>query len=175
MGDSEKRRGPMVNLGDLELAERPAAFEARGEAGERFGARMARFSEGLGAVQLGYNVTAVPPGKRAFPFHSHRVNEEMFLILEGEGELRLGDSRYPVRAMDVIACPAGGPETAHQLINTGSGELRYLAVSTTRGPELCEYPDSGKFGVIDYAAGNPSRFFRYVGRAGEGLDYWEGE
>ena len=39
---------------------------------------------------LHYNLTAVPPGKRAFPFHNHRVNEEMFFILEGTGEVRIG-------------------------------------------------------------------------------------
>ena len=52
------------------------------------------------------------------------------------------------RIGDIIACPPGGPETAHQLINTGEGELKYLAVSTKLSPELCEYPDSGKFGVM---------------------------
>jgi uncharacterized cupin superfamily protein len=36
----------------------------------------------------------------------------MFLILEGEGELRFGDKRYPIRKHDVIACPPGGPEVA---------------------------------------------------------------
>jgi hypothetical protein len=37
---------------------------------------------------------------------------------------------YIARSGDVIACPAGGRETAHQIINTGTDELRYLAVST---------------------------------------------
>lgn len=54
----------------------------------------------------------------------------MFLILEGEGELRFGDERYPIRKYDVIACPTGGPEVAHQIINTGATTMRYLALST---------------------------------------------
>ena len=99
---------------------------------------------------LGYNITAVPPGKRAFPLHNHVVNEEMFFVLEGSGELRVGDATHPVRAGDIIACPPGGPETAHQLVNTGDAELKYLAVSTTLSPEVCDYPDSGKFGVSVY-------------------------
>ena len=49
---------------------------------------------------------------------------------------------------DIIACPPGGPETAHQILNTGNEELRYLAVSTKPSPEICDYPDSGKFGVL---------------------------
>ena len=46
------------------------------------------------ARKLGYNLTVLPPGKAQCPFHSHRGEEEMFLILEGEGELRFGDQRH---------------------------------------------------------------------------------
>ena len=42
-------------------------------------------------------------GKRAFPFHSHRVNEEMFFVLEGKGEIRIGTETYPVTRGDVIS------------------------------------------------------------------------
>ena len=44
----------------------------------------------------------------------------MFLILEGEGDLRFGDRRYPLRRHDVIACPPGGPSVTHPIINTGT-------------------------------------------------------
>lgn len=137
---------------------------------ERYGGRMARISGLVGASKLGYNVTEISPGKRAFPFHCHRANEEMFFVIEGRGELRLGESRQPLRAGDIVACPASGPEGAHQIINTGAVPLRILAVSTAIAPELCHYPDSGKFGVLDPAGG-----FAYAGRAGNSLDYWEGE
>jgi hypothetical protein len=33
----------------------------------------------IAGKQLGYNITAIPKDKRAFPFHNHQVNEEMFL------------------------------------------------------------------------------------------------
>ena len=169
---------PIINIADIELQPRPASFAATGETAERFDARMGMIAPLLGAQQLGYNLTAVPPGKRAFPFHNHRVNEELFFILEGEGEVRIGEALYPIRAGDLIACPAGGQETAHQLINTGNQELKYLAISTNRSPELAEYPDSGKFGVLaDFyvdAEGEPQGFW-YVGREQFTLDYWEGE
>jgi uncharacterized cupin superfamily protein len=125
-------------------------------------------SADLGAQKLGYNVTAVPPGKRAFPFHAHRVNEEMFFVLEGSGEVRMGATRHPIKKGDFIACPAGGPETAHQIINTGTTELRYLAVSTKMSPELVEYPDSKKMGV---AADGTRVLFRPDGSVG----YWDDE
>ena len=169
---------PILNIADLELEPRPAVFTPTGPAAEKFDARMGYIGPRIGARKLGYNVTAVPPGKRAFPFHNHRVNEEMFFVLQGTGEVRIGADTYPIRVGDVIACPAGGPETAHQIVNTGTEELRYLAVSTKLSPEVAEYPDSGKFGVLAElppdADGRPQRFM-YVGRAGDSLDYWEGE
>lgn len=169
---------PILNIADVELQPRPAAFAATGAAAERYDARMGPIAARLGAQKLGYNVTAVPPGKRAFPFHNHRVNEEMFYILDGAGEVRIGEAVHAIRAGDVIACPPGGPETAHQIVNTGTAELKYLAVSTRLYPEIAEYPDSGKFGVLaDFPAGpdGTPRVFRFIGRESLIVDYWEGE
>jgi hypothetical protein len=42
------------------------------------------------------------------PVHSHHGEEEMFLIIEGEGELRFGDQRYPIRKHDVIIARRAG-------------------------------------------------------------------
>lgn len=169
---------PILNLADIELLPRPAVFAAKGAAAARFDARMGQVGPRLGAQKLGYNVTAVPPGKAAFPFHCHRVNEEMFFILEGSGEVRIGTVTHPIRQGDFIACPPGGPDSAHQIVNTGSTELRYLAVSTKLSPEIAEYPDSGKFGVLAEFAPGPDgkpRGFRFVSRENLSVDYWEGE
>ncbi len=169
---------PVINIADVTLEPRPPGFAPSGEAAERFDAKMGFISPRVGAQKLGYNITAVPVGKRAFPSHNHHANEEMFFVLQGTGELRVADKRYPVRVGDVIACPAGGPELAHQIVNTGVEELRYLAVSTMISPELVEYPDSGKFGVLAERPasedGTPQRFM-FVGREAESLNYWEGE
>ena len=169
---------PIINLDEVELHPRPQAFVATGDAAERFDAKMGMVSEVTGAKLLGYNITSVPPGKRAFPFHNHRVNEEMFLILEGTGEVRIGKERHPIKQHDIITCPPGGEETAHQIINTGDSDLKYLAVSTKLSPEIANYPDSGKFGVLanlpENGEGRPQRFM-YVSREENGLDYWDGE
>lgn len=169
---------PILNIADVELQARPPGFAASGSAAERFDARMGFIAPRLGAQKLGYNLTAVPPGKCAFPFHSHRANEEMFFVIEGEGEIRIGAATYPIRVGDVIACPPGGKETAHQIRNTGAEELKYLAVSTKLSPEVAEYPDSGKFGVLAElppdANGQPQAF-RFVSKESLGLNYWDGE
>ena len=168
---------PIVNLDDIELHPQPAAYAAPGEAAQRFDGRMGEVSARIGARKLGYNVTAVPPGKRAFPLHNHRVNEELFFILEGSGEVRIGTQRHPIRKGDFIACPPGGPDTAHQIINSGTTELKYLAVSTMQYPEICDYPDSGKFLVAEGQRGRDGKAngFRFVGRPESMVDYWDGE
>ncbi len=153
---------PVINLDEVEFDD----IEENG----RFTSKRARFSDGLGARRLGYNLTVLPPGKVQCPFHSHRFEEEMFLILEGEGELRFGAERYPIRALDVIACPTGGPEVAHQIINTGAVPMRYLALSNRGDIDICEYPDSGKIGVSADAP-RLHRMFRAEGS----VDYYDGE
>jgi uncharacterized cupin superfamily protein len=156
---------PFVNLGDVEFDD----IEDNGY----YTSRRARFSASIGARKLGYNLTELPPGKAQCPFHSHRAEEEMFLVLEGEGELRFGDQRYRIRKHDVIACPTGGADVAHQIINTGSTPMRYLSLSNVEDVEVCEYPDSNKIGVFAGAPATPG--LRGMHRASSAVDYYDGE
>jgi len=166
MSDAPK---PILNLDDV-------AFMEMGH-GETFAAKLGQIGQRIGSTGVGCMLIVVEPGKRAFPFHNHHNIHEMFVILEGEGTYRVGGTEYPVRAGDVLAAPAGGPETAHQIINTGSTTLKYLGISDRPDTEVVEYPDSGKFGVgsrFDWS--NPEAGgIRFVGRKGESLDYWDGE
>ena len=156
---------PIANLEDLEFTD----IEDNGY----YTSRRAQFSAGIGARKLGYNLTELPPGKSQCPFHSHREEEEMFLVLDGEGELRFGDRRFRIRRHDVIACPTGDASVAHQIINTGSTTLRYLALSTMSDTEVCEYPDSNKLGVFVAASGLPG--LRKMFRAEVDVDYYDRE
>ena len=170
---------PIINIDDLDFQPwgHGIEFPGAGNADEKFQARIAFVGQRIGAQKLGYNITVVPPGKRAFPLHNHRVNEEMFLVLEGSGEVRLGEERYPIKQGDIIACPPGGVESAHQIINTGAAELRYLAVSSQQSPEVVDYPDTGRFGMLVRETtpdGKPS-ITRFVGNIADSLPYWEGE
>jgi uncharacterized cupin superfamily protein len=168
---------PVMNLDEVNLEERPPYFQPRGAAAERYESRSGAIGSRVGAKLLGYNITAVPPGKRAFPLHNHHANEEMFFILQGRGELRVGKDTYPIRKGDFIAHPPGGPELAHQIINNGDEELRYLAVSTMIVPETVEYPDSGKIATYSRqtAPDGSMRIVRQIGRPESSVDYWEGE
>jgi uncharacterized cupin superfamily protein len=165
---SDSRTASVVNLADVPLEEHghEEGFEALfGPVGRLLGTRL-----------LGCRLCVVPPGRKAWPYHVHHANEELFVILEGEGTLRLPEGRRPVRAGDVIACPPG-PAHAHQLINTSEAELRYLAISTMIHPEVMEYPDSGKVAAM---AGSPPggrgpRDLFFIARKRDAVGYWEGE
>jgi len=170
----------VINIQDVELLPSSVAFPLTATDGrpEHFGASIGRVSPRIGAQQLGYNITSVPPGKSALPAHSHVVNEEMFFVLQGTGEARIGSEVYPLKAGDFLACPAGGPELAHQITNTGSVDLQYIAVSTMRSPEVWQYPNSGKFGVsapLPSAEDGQPRSVIFFGREHQRVDYWDGE
>jgi uncharacterized cupin superfamily protein len=164
---------PFINVDEVQLSPHPMPKPETD-----FEARFAQIAMPLGATKLGCNLTVVPPGKKTWPYHVHHANDEMFVILAGEGTLRYGAERHPVRAGDVIVCPAGNAERAHQLINTFKAELRYLSISTKLTPEIAEYPDSGKVGAYSMMAGPgeaAARPFRLFSRIAQSLDYYDGE
>ena len=146
--------------------------------GDKYHVELGPMRPVIGSRELGAMLHVLEPGKAAFPFHVHHRNEEMFVVMEGQGTYRFGDERYPVRAGDVLAAPTGGPEVAHQIINTGDTVLKYLGISTMKDPEVIEYPDSGKVGMFSQSQdGSPmTARIRHVFKQGEGsLDYWDGE
>lgn len=155
------------NETELEFGERTPFYEGR--AARVIGPRI----EGCAARDLGASIDIIPPGKMSCPYHFHYAEEEMFIILEGEGTLRVAGERIPVRAGDIIDIPPG-PEYPHQIINTSDAPLKYLSISTQKRPEVCEYPDSNKYllmtgdkrGIV--AGGR-------MHRADTDLDYWDGE
>jgi uncharacterized cupin superfamily protein len=156
---------PIANLDEVEFTD----IEENGY----YTSKRAQFSDSIGARKLGYNLTVLPPGKAQCPFHNHHGEEEMFLILEGEGELRFGTERYPIRRHDVIACPTGGQEVAHQIINTGSTTMRYLALSNVVDIETCEYPDSNKIMIGSGQRGKPDLWKMF--RAEATVEYYDRE
>lgn len=156
---------PVLKLSQLSLTEHSH--------GERYQTHYAALGPLLGMAHLGVSYDVIPPGKRICPFHNHHANDEFYVILEGGGTYRTAGGKYAVAAGDVIGAPAGGQETAHQLINTGTTDLRVLVASSMREPDVCEYPDSRKFAVM--AGPAAARHFRHVGRSADAADYWEGE
>jgi uncharacterized cupin superfamily protein len=157
---------PVMNIADVPLADRGN--------GKSFVLKWGRVGPLLGLGGLGCAVHVVPPGKRAFPFHRHHVMDELFFIVSGKGEYRFGEETFALRAGDIVGAPAGSK--AHQIINTGSEDLRYLGISSMSSVDVVEYPDSKKVAV---GAGIKSSDFKTATYVGMGrlapADYYDGE
>jgi uncharacterized cupin superfamily protein len=131
---------------DLEQSDRGFSWKRL-----RLGAR-------LGAEKLGASLYELPPGQRSFPYHLHHANEELLIVLDGELTVRREAGEEVLRSGDTALFPSG-PAGAHQAVNRSDRPARFLMVSTMIEPEILEYPDSGKVGLM---AGAPP------GKGGEG-------
>ena len=83
-----------LNLNDVEDVAPAYGF------GDRWEARGPR--EALGAEQTGCTYFRLRAGKRSPFSHRHGEAEEVYLILGGEGRVKLGDEVLPVQALDAI-------------------------------------------------------------------------
>jgi uncharacterized cupin superfamily protein len=151
-------------------AERPATIVALDDAEpEPFGRGDVRavrrdLGRAAGSQRSGLNHVTVAPGALATPPHCHSAEEELFVVLDGEGELLLDDAEpEPVHTGSVVARPAG-TGVAHAF-RAGPAGLVLLAYGTRDPADICFYPRSGKLRVRGVRA-----TFR-VRR----VDYWDGE
>lgn len=150
------------NSAPLETWERAPLYATQG----------AQLSAGTAARKLGCGIDIVPPGKQSCPYHCHHAQEELFIVLEGSGTLRVAGERLPITAGDVVFIPAG-PEYPHHILNTSDAPLKYLSLSTKEVPEVCEYPDSDK--LLAFGARDGKHTVYSMHRKSTGVDYWEGE
>ena len=137
------------------------------------GSQSARLARGTAAKDMGASIDILPPGKRGCPYHFHYVEEEMFIVLEGEGTLRVAGELLAIRAGDIMFIPPG-PEYPHQILNTSDQPLKYLSLSVNAETEICEYPDSNKYLAFSRNKG-PLLEGRRMHRVKDDLDYWDGE
>ena len=137
------------------------------------GSQSARLARGTAAQKMGASIDIVPPGKRSCPYHFHYAEEEMFIVLEGEGTLRVAGEMLPIRSGDTIFIPPG-PEYPHQILNTSDQPLKYLSLSINAETEICEYPDSKKYLAFSRNKG-PLLDGGRMHRVKDDLDYWDGE
>jgi mannose-6-phosphate isomerase-like protein (cupin superfamily) len=64
----------------------------------------------------------IEPGKRTAP-HYHPLTEEIYYIVEGAGQMTIGDQSREVKPGDAIAIPPGA---IHTILNTGTSTLKLL-------------------------------------------------
>ena len=64
-------------------------------------------STALGLEQSGLSYQRIPPGYR-FPYgHTHKAQEELYVIVRGSGRMKLDDEIVAVREWDVVRVPPG--------------------------------------------------------------------
>jgi uncharacterized cupin superfamily protein len=122
-----------------------------------------------GSARTGLRYNTVPSGKLNCPPHWHGSEHELFVVLEGGGELLLFDNRgevaetHALRAGHCVARPGPGRRLAHAL-RGGSAGMTYLAYGMRDPGEIVYYPRSRKAWL-----GGVMARLELVD------DYWEGE
>jgi uncharacterized cupin superfamily protein len=160
-GDPAPRPPNIVNIDEVELEHWGSATTAPLATHER-------------SEQAGLHWERLDPGARGAVPHCHSEEEEVFVILEGEGTLHLWPSPraeefgavhedIPVRPGHVIARPPA-TRISHSF-RAGSEGMTMLIYGTRRPNDMCWYPRSNKI------------FWRGLGVIGriETLAYSDGE
>jgi uncharacterized cupin superfamily protein len=93
-----------------------------------------------GSEKLYVNIDFVKPGGKSCKYHAHARSEEFFMILQGNGTLRMDGEEMPVKKGDCISKPAGRG-IAHQFINTGEDILQILDCGLRVPDDVITYPD----------------------------------
>lgn len=117
----------------------------------------------LGSVRIGVARLVVEPRMLSYPPHCHAAEEELFVVLDGDGTLMLDRDEHPVRPGSVVARPPG--TGVSHAFRAGDHGLTLLAFGTRESNDIVYYPRSGKVSL----RGVKARF------QVERVDYWHGE
>ncbi len=82
--------------------------------------------EPTGSRMLDYRISVYQPRAYVVP-HRHKVQEQIYHVLDGEGLMELGEERTVVRKDDIIFIPPG---VRHAIYNTGMVDLRFVVVTS---------------------------------------------
>ena len=93
-------------------------------------------------MRTGLNHVTLQPGGSGAPPHCHSAEEEIFVVLDGFGTLRLGDEKHPVRAGHAVSRPPG-TGVAHSFV-AGEQGMTYLAYGTREPNDITYYPETGQ-------------------------------
>jgi uncharacterized cupin superfamily protein len=160
-----------------ELAERPSRIvnvddvQREGREGSTVARDVRDLGRAAGSIKTGLRLYDVRPEMLLNPPHCHSAEEEIFVVVDGEGtvelwpHLRFGGEHesHAIRRGHVVARPAGTGR-AHTF-RAGPSGLAVLAYGTRDPRDVTYYPRSGKVNI---------RGVGVIGRI-DVLDYWDGE
>jgi len=105
-------------------------------------ATMADVGRTLGSRKIGLTIQTVAPGQRSSRRHRHVFQEELLIVMSGEGTLLHGEARVPCGPGDAFLYLPGDP-APHSFENSGHAPLVIWAFGDRHPYEVCEYPDQG--------------------------------
>lgn len=82
--------------------------------------------ESCGSKSIDYRISVYQPRAYVAP-HKHRIQEQVYHVLEGEGLMELDGKKQVVRKDDVIFIPAG---IEHAIYNTGMTDIKFVVVTS---------------------------------------------
>jgi len=82
--------------------------------------------ETVGSKLIDYRISTYQP-MAYVKRHAHKVQEQVYHVLDGEGLMEIGDETRVVRKHDVVYLPPGVP---HSIRNSGLGDLTFIVVTT---------------------------------------------
>lgn len=108
---------------------RPAASVMWDEPPAHYGGAFSKMlvrPEPCGARQLDYRISVYQPRAYVAP-HRHRIQEQIYHVLDGEGLMEIEGERQVVRKDDIVFIPPG---VEHAIYNTGLTDLRFIVVTS---------------------------------------------
>jgi mannose-6-phosphate isomerase-like protein (cupin superfamily) len=115
----ETRKPFIRNIAEVEWREFP----------NHFGGALSKplvMPETAGARHLDYRISMYQPMARVAR-HKHKVQEQVYHVLDGEGLMEIDGKAHVVRRHDVIFLPPG---VEHAISNTGLVDLVFLVITS---------------------------------------------
>jgi mannose-6-phosphate isomerase-like protein (cupin superfamily) len=116
----DDQRKPFVrNIAEVEWRQFP----------DHFGGALSKplvMSETAKSKHIDYRISAYQP-MAYVARHSHKVQEQVYHVIEGEGLMEIAGESHVVRKHDFIYLPPG---VEHMISNTGLGDLVFLVVTS---------------------------------------------
>lgn len=117
--DTRKKQATVRNIAEVMWEEMPGHFNGALS-------KMLVRPEVCGSTRIDHRISTYQPRGYVEP-HSHKVQEQVYHVLEGEGLVELDGVRRVVRRHDVIHVPPG---VVHAIYNTGLTDLTFIVVTS---------------------------------------------
>jgi quercetin dioxygenase-like cupin family protein len=93
-----------------------------------------------GSARIDFRISRYAPNAYVAE-HVHKVQEQVYYVLEGEGVLTLDGARHLMRPHDYVYVPPG---VRHSFTNSGLAGLVFLVVTTPADDEPAEQRGKGR-------------------------------